>query len=987
MDNAELIELAKTGDSDAVAALYMETYRTTRFLSQQMIGDNETAVALLKKCYNEVFTNLDSISSPDRFAQLVYRTLLNKVAESLMSQGDLQFYESQGDRLDANTDISAFLKDYEPKTELNLYTSIRNSMGILRLLSLEQRISVLMCVFAQMNAAEIAEDLFTKEQTITSRLRYAKDKITIVVEDLKEQGDEMYGLDIIPYFVCIVKFSAKTKEASKVPAKSDMMAPVEMAKMAVNSAGSKDSEQVNNSTRVFSAQDMDTIQSAKIPETITEEMTKDMEIGSGSPIPDEETEQKAPSQSARDSSKPEIDKDISQQYQPISGKEAHEAELEKKDDIASAEISEEKQGEIQKSESTDAEDLSKTQTIDLKPAAPYINSAETAGIVPESEITEDLGKTQAIDIPPTADESKKRKRNRSRKKKKKEAAAAAANAIPQDNHLQIEGDAAETAVGTSSNEDSRNMGDSGEDQTRIAEDLGTTREIQLDTVTGKISGEVVEKVQEKTEEASYKSEGPALGTEDSKAENIKDDSELSRPHNWVATSGQNTDYRDSLELPSAGNADIDMNRDMGSTQVFTAAAQQPEPSGSVGQNKDGTQAYAVGGKEAEAAATLPALTEKLKTGVRKIPQKTLKIAAGSIAALLLVVALSLLWRNQTQAKVGSQIPAPIIVTPHDKNPEADAESYLLPKSSESVLNRADVEGMSDQDLQLARDEILARHGVVFEDGDSQAHFDSMDWYEKTVAIDEFDYSRLSAAELTNLSLLKSFLIKDITQDGYILPESSNWSLNDIDLAGLTNYELSLARNEIYARHGRIFEDSEIQSFFEEKSWYEGSVAGSDFDEAVLSELEQSNVEFIKSREEREESEVTAAAILGTAEKPLTTYHNESYNYDLSIPSYWQDKLLIVEDAQGSAWFYHADTNLKTDGQDGLLLYMTTYDREDYSYDSIMRWWYLNNYQSDGQDKKLVVLAPSAYSSGDGVSEELVQMEDDFRALRDSLIVN
>lgn len=65
-----------------------------------------------------------------------------------------------------------------------------------------------------------------------------------------------------------------------------------------------------------------------------------------------------------------------------------------------------------------------------------------------------------------------------------------------------------------------------------------------------------------------------------------------------------------------------------------------------------------------------------------------------------------------------------------------------------------------------------------------------------------------------------------------------------DLAGLTQEECRLARNEIYARHGRRFDDAGLQAYFDSCEWYEGTVAAEDFDTSVLNQYEIANRDLI-----------------------------------------------------------------------------------------------------------------------------------------------
>ena len=83
---------------------------------------------------------------------------------------------------------------------------------------------------------------------------------------------------------------------------------------------------------------------------------------------------------------------------------------------------------------------------------------------------------------------------------------------------------------------------------------------------------------------------------------------------------------------------------------------------------------------------------------------------------------------------------------------------------------------------------------------------------------------------------------------YIISDIDSRYLTETDLEGLTEWEILLARNEIYARHGRIFNNEELNAYFSSKSWYEPTVAGTDFTEeyaaSVFNEYEVANIGFI-----------------------------------------------------------------------------------------------------------------------------------------------
>lgn len=83
------------------------------------------------------------------------------------------------------------------------------------------------------------------------------------------------------------------------------------------------------------------------------------------------------------------------------------------------------------------------------------------------------------------------------------------------------------------------------------------------------------------------------------------------------------------------------------------------------------------------------------------------------------------------------------------------------------------------------------------------------------------------------------------------PLSSERLLTDADLAGLSADELRLMRNEIFARHGHVFNDPALRAYFSAQSWYRPANGN---DAVQLSAIEQANVAKIRAFEQ-----ATAAA--------------------------------------------------------------------------------------------------------------------------------
>lgn len=68
-------------------------------------------------------------------------------------------------------------------------------------------------------------------------------------------------------------------------------------------------------------------------------------------------------------------------------------------------------------------------------------------------------------------------------------------------------------------------------------------------------------------------------------------------------------------------------------------------------------------------------------------------------------------------------------------------------------------------------------------------------------------------------------------------------LTEDDLMGFTKAELRIIRNEIYARHGYIFDSKDLRDYFMKKEWYKPRTKN-----VKLSAIEQYNVNLIKQYE-------------------------------------------------------------------------------------------------------------------------------------------
>ena len=144
-------------------------------------------------------------------------------------------------------------------------------------------------------------------------------------------------------------------------------------------------------------------------------------------------------------------------------------------------------------------------------------------------------------------------------------------------------------------------------------------------------------------------------------------------------------------------------------------------------------------------------------------------------------------------------------------------------------------------------EIEAIHGKRFTDTPwLQQYFDDRYWYS---AAEKYDPKGLNDIERKNLNLID--LIRKQQRRVAIAPGDmelfENKLITEAMLRGLSLHELRLLRNEIYARHGRIFVTLWIQQYFGSQSWYDPK---EDFKDESISGVDKTNIETIVAYENK-----------------------------------------------------------------------------------------------------------------------------------------
>jgi hypothetical protein len=155
-----------------------------------------------------------------------------------------------------------------------------------------------------------------------------------------------------------------------------------------------------------------------------------------------------------------------------------------------------------------------------------------------------------------------------------------------------------------------------------------------------------------------------------------------------------------------------------------------------------------------------------------------------------------------------------------------------------------LKGLSLHELRLLRNEVYARRGRQFRTEWLSQYFWSQPWYE---AREDNAEPELSVTEKKNIETIVVYerKVKDSLSAKPIPPGL---------LEGMFLEDARKLREEIYARHGKVFRDKWLQRYFQSFDWYK---ANPRYTDATLSAVERQNVAAIAAYEKKATSVLDA----------------------------------------------------------------------------------------------------------------------------------
>jgi len=163
---------------------------------------------------------------------------------------------------------------------------------------------------------------------------------------------------------------------------------------------------------------------------------------------------------------------------------------------------------------------------------------------------------------------------------------------------------------------------------------------------------------------------------------------------------------------------------------------------------------------------------------------------------------------------------------------------LYPQASTRQLTHNDLISMSEWQLKIMRNEIFARHGYIFKTAAMKNYFNQQSWYQP-----EFHdvLHLLTPIESKNIKFIQRYETSHGNTEG-LYPQASTRRLTHNDLVSMSEWQLKIMRNEIFARHGYIFKAAAMKNYFNQQSWYQPK-----FNDVshLLTPIESKNIKLIQ----------------------------------------------------------------------------------------------------------------------------------------------
>ena len=195
MDVINNVIKAIDGNQEAISELYYTTYPKVRSIAVSILKNEDDADDIVQDSYIKAFSNLHQLDNAKKFEPWLCRIVSNKCKDYLKRNKPILFssLNTEDDSEPVEWSIVDESEEYNPEAVLISADTRKQIMELLYSLPDDQRICLVYHVVQEMKIFEIAELLEVSENTVKSRINYAKTKMKVKINELEKKGVKLRG--------------------------------------------------------------------------------------------------------------------------------------------------------------------------------------------------------------------------------------------------------------------------------------------------------------------------------------------------------------------------------------------------------------------------------------------------------------------------------------------------------------------------------------------------------------------------------------------------------------------------------------------------------------------------------------------------------------------------------------------------------------------------------------------------------------------------
>lgn len=190
-----LVNLAAKKDNAALEKLYNRYYTDIIFVCRKYNLSDADADDIAQDTFIKAFTELNTLNDPAKFPSWLMRIASNKCLNLIKHNNVINF--SSTDDEDAPLEIPDKQKSAD---DIIIDKEVREIIAkMIEGLPIEQRVTIFMYYYQDYSVKEIAEAYGCSENTVKSRLNYARKAMREDAEKLENQGVKLRTVAILPF--------------------------------------------------------------------------------------------------------------------------------------------------------------------------------------------------------------------------------------------------------------------------------------------------------------------------------------------------------------------------------------------------------------------------------------------------------------------------------------------------------------------------------------------------------------------------------------------------------------------------------------------------------------------------------------------------------------------------------------------------------------------------------------------------------------------